>query len=291
MNVECVIRAEATVGESPVWSPKERLLYWVDISGKVIYAFNPHTSEMQAHYLPEIVTSLGLRKQGGLILTLRKQFAFYDLSTRVLTPILEVEKNLPDNRFNDGKCDRFGRYWAGTINGVNWMEPSGTLYCLHPNGTVMPMLKEGICFNGLGWSPDDKTMYVTESFRYTTFAYDFDLSKGTLSRRREFAVVSKDSGGFPDGLTVDSDGYVWSAQTGNGQVIRYHPNGKIDQIIKFPVPRTTSCIFGGEDRNILYVTTARETMNQDLIEKYPLSGSVFSIKTTAKGLHEPSFNG
>jgi len=177
------------------------------------------------------------------------------------------------------------------MNGVHWKDPSGSLYCLSPSGKLDARLKEAICLNGLGWSPDNRTMYVTESFRYAIFAYDFDGSSRELSNKRVFVSIPEESGGFPDGLTIDSEGYVWSAQTGTGQVIRFHPNGSIDQVIQFPVLRTTSCTFGGDHLDILYVTSARETMSPLEIEKYPLAGSLFSVKTSVKGLPEPFFLG
>jgi sugar lactone lactonase YvrE len=127
-------------------------------------------------------------------------------------------------------------------------------------------------------------MYFTESFRYAIFAYDFNAQTGTISNRRLFAEVDRNSGGFPDGLTVDSEGYVWSAHCGLGQIVRYSPKGKIDSVIKMPVPRATSCVFGGHKYDTLFITSARETMNEEQLSKYPLSGSIFSCNLGKKGM-------
>ena len=284
MKIECVVKTESIIGESPVWSAKDRLLYWVDIAGKILHRWNPATKEHKSIQFAEKVSAVALGKGASLILTLGKKVVRYDSKTTVLA---EIESNVPDNRFNDAKCDRQGRLWVGTINGVHWKNPDGVLYCVHANGKVAAVEKGAICLNGIGWSPDDKTMYVVQSFRYAIYAYDFDPARGTLSRKREFARIPEQ--GFPDGLKVDAEGFVWCAHTGSGKVVRYGPNGKVDREIVFPVPRTTSCIFGGDNLDTLYVTSARETMTPEQLEKYPLSGALFSCKPQVKGLPEPIF--
>lgn len=288
-DLQCVVKTNSIVGESPLWNPNDKRVYWVDIFGQIIHSYDPHTKEHKTIQLPEIVTSINLSKNTNFVLTLRKKFVYFDPQLIKSTPITTIEKDLPNNRFNDGKCDRFGRLWAGTINGVKWKEPTGNLYCLHPNGRVESMEKGGICYNGMGWSPDNRTMYVTQSFRYAIYAYDFDFTSGQLTNKRVFASVTENSGGFPDGLTIDAEGFVWSAQCGLGQIVRYDPMGKIERVIKLPVPRTTSCNFGGENLDTLYITSARETMTADQIKKFPLSGSLFALHTNIKGLPDPTF--
>lgn len=289
--VECVVRADAIVGESPLWSPHERVLYWVDITGQKIHRFNPRTATNDTFSLPEPVTALGLRKKGGLILTLRKHFAFFDPDTTALKMLSDPEEDKPYDRFNDAKCDRQGRFWAGTMDDAKWNAPEGALYRLDPDNRVTCMKTGVICANGLGWSPDNRVFYFTESFRYCIYAYDFDAASGNISNRRVFAALDRNSDAFPDGLTVDSEGFVWSVHNAVGRVVRYTPTGTIDRVIELPIPRPTSCMFGGENLDVLYITSARETLTPEQIAQAPMSGSVFAVTPGVRGLPEPSFAG
>lgn len=289
--VECVVQAEAIIGESPLWSPHEQVLYWVDIAGQKIHRFNPRNAINDTFSLPQPVTAIGLRKKGGLVLTLRKNFAFFDPDTTALEMLSNPEEDTPFNRFNDAKCDRQGRFWAGTMDDVNWDASVGCLYRLDPDTKVNCMQRDVICANGLGWSPDNRVFYFTERFRYCIYAYDFDAITGNISNRRVFATLDKDSGGFPDGLTVDAEGFIWSVHNAVGRVVRYTPSGTIDLMIELPVPRPTSCMFGGDNLNVLYITTALETLTPEQIAQAPLSGSVFAVTPGVRGLPEPSFAG
>jgi sugar lactone lactonase YvrE len=289
--VECAVRAEAIVGESPLWCPREQALYWVDITGQAIHRFDPASGARTTYPLPQPVTAVAQRARGGLVITLRKRFAFFDPATRTLTELADPEPDQPDNRFNDAKCDRQGRFWAGTMNNVHWEAPTGSLYRLAPDGHVMRLQAGVVCANGLGWSPDNRTMYFTESFRYSIYAYDFDPATGTLANRRLFAAVDRRTGGFPDGLTVDADGGVWSVHNAVGRVVRYTPAGQIDRVLELPVPRPTSCAFGGRALDVLYITSARETLTPAQLAQAPLSGSVFAVVPSPTGLPEPYFAG
>ncbi len=290
-EIECVFRSQAIVGESPRWHAEEQRLYWIDIQKKQIHRFNPRTKKNETVTLPEIVTSLAFRKSGGLVLTLRKKFAFFDWKTRRLDEVAEVEKHQPENRFNDGICDASGRFWAGTMASKNWESPAGHLFCLKPNGKIKQSRSSLICSNGCGWSPDGCTFYHTESFRYIVWAYDFNPESGALTRKRIFAKVDQNSGGFPDGLTVDAEGGVWSNHVGLGTITRYDPKGKVERMIQLPVPRATDCAFGGKNLEILFVTSARETMTPAQLKTFPLSGSLFAIKTGVRGLPTNLFGG
>jgi sugar lactone lactonase YvrE len=291
IEAACVLRDEAIVGESPVWCPREKVVYWVDITGQKIHRFHPATGKNDTFHLPDKVTALAMRAKGGLVLSLEKDFATLDLETQQLTYLGDPEKDKPDNRFNDAKCDRQGRFWAGTMGNVHWDAPSGALYRLDADGAISCRQRNVICANGIGWSPDDRTMYFTESFRYAVYAYDFDAASGSISNRRVFASVDKSSGGFPDGLTVDADGYVWSVHNAIGKVVRYTPSGEIERTIELPVPRPCGCIFGGDKLDTLYVTTARETLTPEQVAKYPLSGSLFAATPGVRGIAEPMFAG
>jgi len=291
MSCDAVLEAKAIVGESPVWCARDQVLYWVDITGQEIHRFHPATGVDETFHLPQPVTCVALRERGGLLATLRKDFAFFDPSTEDLRVFQGVEEDKPDNRFNGGKCDRQGRFWAGTMNGSQWDAPTGSLYRLDTDLRVTREQTGCICANGLDWSPDGRVLYFTESFAYGIFAYDFEAATGHLSNRRLFASVDKDLGAFPDGLTVDAEGGVWSVHNVVGRVFRYTPAGKIDRVVQLPVPRPCGCAFGGEKLDVLYVTTARETMTAGQLAKAPLSGSLFAVTPGVRGLPASRFAG
>jgi sugar lactone lactonase YvrE len=291
VEVECVLKTHATIGEGPSWSVKEQRLYWVDIPEKKAHVFNPADGSNQSFELPDLVTSALPRQSGGLILTLRKSIAFFDPQTHKLEVLPDAEPDKPGNRFNDAKCDRQGRLWGGTMGDVAWDSPVGNLYRFDANRKLMRMAGGVCCSNGLGWSPDSKTFYFAESFSYKIHAYDFDPATGNISRRRLFASLEDKNGAFPDGLTVDSEGFVWSAQPVFGRLVRYDPKGTIERIIELPVSRGTSCMFGGPDLDILYVTTMRGALTKEELASEPLAGSLLALRPGVRGIAEAAFAG
>ncbi|MEQ9617561.1 MAG: SMP-30/gluconolactonase/LRE family protein [Deltaproteobacteria bacterium] len=290
-RAELALKAEAIVGESPVWSVPEKALYWVDITRGQVHRYRTENNSDTVYQLPQPVSALCLRERGGLVLALRDGFAFYDPPADRLTMISDPEAGLPDNRFNDAKCDRQGRFWGGTMSDTEWDKPSGSLYRLGTDLSVTRVIPDVVCSNGMGWSPEGGIMYHTESFRYAVFKYDFEVETGAVSNRRVFAEVDKSTGAFPDGLTVDSEGCVWSVHNAAGSVVRYDTSGRAIAEVEVPVPRPCGCIFGGEKMDRLFITTARETMSGADLKKYLLSGSVFVVEPGVAGLPEPYFKG
>lgn len=289
-DCECVQRVAATCGESPMWSVREQALYWTDNLGGTIHRLEPESGGEQSFVLGQNVMSIAVRERGGLVLTLAKELAFYRPG-RELERIEVVEQDKPQNRFNDGKVDPQGRLWAGTMDDVDWDAPSGSLYRLDPSRTVSRLQGQVACANGLGWSPDGRTFYFGESFRYAIFAYDFDPDEGAISSRRAFATLDPSSGAFPDGLTVDAEGGVWSVHNGAGRVVRYAPDGEVTHEVELPLPQPTSCIFGGPGLDVLYITTSRQNLTREQLEHHPLSGSVLAVRPGVNGLPEPLFAG
>jgi L-arabinonolactonase len=290
-QADCVLRIEATVGESPVWSVREQALYWVDILGQKVHRFHPDRGANETFDLPEEVTCVALRDRGGLALTLRQNFAFYDPGSGQLDLLMAPERDKPADRFNDGKVDRQGRFWAGTMDDVHWDAPAGSLYRLDPNQRLSRVQGEVACANGLGWSPDNRTFYFGESFRYAIYAYEFDADSGRLANRRVFAQIDHSAGAFPDGLTVDAEGGVWSVHNAVGRVVRYSPDGEVTTIVELPVPQPTSCMFGGAKLDTLYVTTSRQNMSAEQLARAPYSGSLFALRPGVTGIAEPYFAG
>jgi sugar lactone lactonase YvrE len=288
-EVSKVLTAKMQIGEGPVWDAKNQRLLWVDIVGQELNVFDPADGSNKTYKFPDIVTSATPRQGGGVLLTLRRSVAFFDPATEKLETIAEVEADMPGNRFNDGKTDRQGRHWAGTMGDVDWNHPIGNLYRIGADRKPVRMAEKICCSNGIGWSPDDKTMYFCESFAHVIHAYDFDASSGEIANRRPFTTVNAES--FPDGLTVDAEGFVWSAQPVFGRIVRYDPAGKMERIIELPVSRGTSVMFGGPNLDTLYVTTMRTTLDDAQLAQEPLAGCLLAIKPGVRGIAEAPFAG
>ena len=281
LDISLALRAHTQIGESPVWSRSTQELYFVDIAGQEIHIYRPSDGRHRVFDVPEQVTSVSLRKT----------FAFYDPETGHLDVLDDPEPDRPGNRFNDARCDPQGRLWAGTMSAGDWLAPTGAVYRLDPDRRITRMIDDVSCSNGTGWSPDGRTIYHTQSFRYAIFAYDFDAETGAIANGRPFVTLPADGGGFPDGLTVDELGFVWSAQPVYGRLVRYDPDGGIDRIISLPVSRGTSCTFGGPDLRTLYITSATETLTESQITEEPLAGSVFACTPGVRGIPASLFAG
>ena len=288
-EVVCVQQANAILAEGPSWSSAEGVLYWVDISRPAVFRFHPALGQTGHWPMPRLIGCVAPAGSGRLVLADEDGFGFLDLVTGQVTSIADTERGLPNNRFNDGKVDRKGRLWAGTID-RGFRDATGSLYRLDPDGCVHQMATGFICSNGLGWSPDDRTMYFTDSVARTIWAYDFDPQAGTVGDRRVFASFS-DGAGVPDGLTVDAEGFVWSAIWDGWRIVRFAPDGRTDRVTRMPVQRPSSCMFGGPDLRTLYVTSACVELGWDALKAGPLAGSLFAIQTDVPGLEEVSFGG
>lgn len=290
-DVSVVLKASAQIGEGPFWDPRCGRLYWVDIVGREFHVFTPSDGTNITYPCPDIVTSVSPRAAGGVLLTLRRSFVFFDPATGVFETAAEVEPDQPGNRFNDGKTDRRGRHWAGTMGDVNWNHPVGSLYRFGADLQPVRVAGNVCCSNGIAWSPDDRTMYFCESFAHIIHAYDFDAVSGAIENRRTFAAVAPETGAFPDGITVDAEGGVWCGQPVFGRLVRYDPAGRIERIIELPVSRGTSVMFGGPDLSTLYITTMRTTLDEWQLAEEPLAGSLLAIEPGMKGIAETPFAG
>jgi L-arabinonolactonase len=289
-ELRVVIASRNQIGESPVWSDPENSLYWVDVEGKLIQRWNASDHSVQRWDIGEAVGCIGLRRRGGLIGASRTGFFFLDVVTGKTTPISDPEAELPDNRFNDGKVDRCGRFWAGTRNFRNAEMASGVLYRLDPDLSIHRM-EEGLrCPNGMAWSPDDRLMYLCDTWARRIFVYDFDADDGALRNRRLFAELPENKG-FPDGLTVDADGCIWNAHYDGWRISRYTPNGNIDSIVRMPVQHVTSLTFGGSDFRTLYITSGYLRLNDEQRKAQSSAGYVFALDAQSQGLPEPMFSG
>ena len=281
-------KSKDQLGEGPVWSPEEQALYWVDIVKAKLQRWHPESGEYRFWQLPNDIGSFALRKTGGAIVALRTGFAFLDFDSGEVSPIFDPEADLSFTRFNDGKCDRAGRFWAGTMDeeGPN---TRGALYRFDPNASCT-LMQPGIGIsNGLGWSPDNRIMYYTDSVKHQIYAFDFDFDTGTIHNQKIFAETPEAY--VPDGLCVDAEGFVWSAKWDGWKVVRYAPDGSVDLEVQLPVQRPTSCMFGGPELRDLYITSASIGLTTGELEKQPEAGCVFVVKNAGQGLPEPNFAG
>jgi len=242
----------AELGEGPCWDPQTQSLYWVDIPAARVHrlsAAGVHSSWDVGQPAGAVVTRAG----GGLAVAAGNGFLALDPLTGDVTE-LAAAPGQPDTRMNDGKCDRAGRFYAGTM-AADETPGKGSFYRLDPDGSVTELLTGLGISNGLGWSPDDTLMYYTDSLDYRVDVLDYDLASGQMGERRPF--VSLGSGEImPDGLTVDAEGGVWVAVWGGGVVQRYDPAGRLTSVARMPAANVTSCAFGGPGLDQLYITTA-----------------------------------
>lgn len=279
MKAELILDAKATLGEGPAWDAKTQTLYWVDILEKRVYA----GTELLAQ-LDDIIGCLAPCKNGNLILG--KRLSLVDLqpaSSR--QTVLSALSDSALNRINDGKCDPAGRFLVGTMD-IEEKETRGALFSF--DGTQTTQLMDGIRIaNGLAWSPDHKTFYYIDTFTRMVRAFDFDLNTGQIANPRP-AIRVPEALGWPDGMTSDSDGNLWIAMWGGAQVTKWDPaTGQLLESIPVPALQTSSCVFGGQGMNELYVTSARVGMSEADLKKYPLSGGLFKVETKCEGM--PTF--
>lgn len=288
-DAECVLPWGAHLAEGPVWSVAEQRLYWVDILAPAVHRFDPATRTNQEVRLPRLVSAVMERRGGGLVALTQEGLESFDFASGSLAPLVDPEADIPDNRFNDGKCDREGRLWAGTMS-LDAAKPSGSLYMIKGD-LSWARADEGFrVANGLDWSPDGKTFYFTDSAPGRIYAYDFDMASGAIARRRIFAEIDP-AEGRPDGLAVDSEGFVWCAIWDGWCVRRYAPDGRRDRDIRLPVPRPTSVTFGGPDLSTLFITTARIRLPSRMLAEAPFSGGLFAAPAPSPGLPAAGFAG
>ena len=289
-EAKCVLQKKALVGECPRWHPAEQKLYWVDIYEPSLNAFDPATGENRRWVMPERIGCFAFRKGGGFIAGMQSGIAFITLGeTASVKRVFELQPHNPEMRFNDGRCDPAGRFWAGAIE-ESLTQPVGTLYRFDPDGRCHRMVESLICANGLAFSPDGRTLYHSDSRKDQVYAWDFDRETGAIRNQRSFIEMDGREG-RPDGAAVDAQGYYWICHVGAWHVARYAPDGRIDRVIGLPVQRPTMCAFGGKNLDVLYVTSATYPLPEKALAKQPLAGSLFAIDVGVRGLPEPFFAG
>ena len=269
-DLELVLDAKAVLGEGPCWDFRNNILYWVDIEGKKVHMYNHISGEHKQVQLEREVSAVipCITKDTEFIVTLDNGFHLLNIETEQLKFIGDPERDLKQNRFNDGKCDAYGRLWAGTMC-RDGKTKDAALYCLS---------------NGIAWTSDNEYLYHIDTPAQTVTRYEYDLETGKLGKAKQIIDFSEEEG-FPDGMTIDSEGMLWIAHYGGGRVSRWNPEsgGKLSEIC-LPVPNVTSCTFGGKKLNELYITTARSGLDDEELKKYPQSGGLYKIKLHIQGV-------
>lgn len=285
---ETVGEVRAALGEGPYWVPEENTLLWVDIERGMLHRTDVASGATDSDKLDAVSAAFpalggGILTAGGNRITLRtpvragEPWAARDVAE---APARE------DVRFNDGGVDPAGRVWIGSMH-KGETDPVGELYRLDAGGVLTRTAKGAIVSNGLGWSPDGSRLYYSDSGLRRVDMFDYDPATGEAFQRRVFADLRRVQG-FPDGLTVDADGYVWVAMWGGGALRRFTPSGEQDAVLPVPVSQPTSCAFGGRDLAELYVTTASVGLDEAVLAGQPLAGRLLRYRPGPVGLPSAS---
>ncbi|MFD2719625.1 SMP-30/gluconolactonase/LRE family protein [Hymenobacter monticola] len=290
-TLEAVVQHPCQLGEGPVWDAHTQTLLWIDLLGGDIHEFTPATGTHSTVSVGQMVGAVALRRGGGLVAALQHGFGFVNRQTGEVTMVASPEAALPGNRFNDGKCDPAGRFWAGTTSYAE-LPNQASLYCLEADGTVKRQHQPVSMSNGLAWSPDGQTLYYIDTPTYEVVAFAYDQATGTI--RAPQTVIQFTAGdGYPDGMTIDAEGMLWVAFWGGWRVGRYNPHtGQLLHCIWLPVAQVTSCTFGGPELRDLYITSARTGLSEPQLRTQPRAGALFVLKDCGfQGLPTNEFNG
>ncbi|MGB6975888.1 MAG: SMP-30/gluconolactonase/LRE family protein [Gammaproteobacteria bacterium] len=289
MLATCIWSGQNVLGEGPLWDHRDQLLYWLDIAKAELHCFDLPANKHRAWQMSEPICCIGLRAEGGFIAAWKSGFGTIELPSGKFNKLTLSLSAAQGTMFNDGKVDHQGRFWAGTKDLLE-QKMLGSLYCLSPDGLIKELDHGFTVSNGIAWSLDNKTLYFTDSPARTIYQYDFNPATGDISNRRVFVTVANDAG-YPDGLTIDSEGYLWGAHWGGWRVTRYKPTGQVDRVVEMPVEQPTSCCFGGEDLDILFVTSASRDLTPAQLARGRQAGGLFTLHPGVKGLPEPLFVG
>ncbi|MEQ7800761.1 SMP-30/gluconolactonase/LRE family protein [Pedobacter sp. ASV1-7] len=288
LKAQLVLDTQSILGEGAIWNYADQKLYWVDIDQHLLHQLNPLNNLHQTTYLPKKITTVVPTINGELLVALEDGVYSYNKSTSELQlRHVNPENNLTGNRFNDGKCDPAGRFWVGTMG----KERSAALYCMNAD-YILQTMQTGITnSNGILWSLDQKTMYYIDTPTCKVSAYDFDNNTGQLSNPRSVITIPINMG-RPDGATIDSEGMIWIAMWGGYCVTRWNPKtGELLSKIEVPSKNITSCAFGGEKLDTLYITSAKGQISDSDLSDYPNSGGLFAVKPGINGIKSNFFAG
>lgn len=297
-KVELVLDAKAIAGENPNWNQEDESLYWLDMYKPAINIYNPQENRNEEIILEKRIGCMALRQKvsNNVIAGMIDGIYFIGLDKKKLTLIGNPEKAFPNNRFNDGKCDPEGRFWAGTMSmegdeGKQDLPAESSLYFVNHDLTIKRKIRKIRIANGLAWDINKSLMYFIDTPSMEVTVFDYDKKSGDIENRR-MAIQFPKGLGVPDGMTIDEKGMLWIAHFGGSRISRWNPgSGKMLEEYLFPVLNITSCVFGGKNLNELYITTARAGLNVNKLKRQPFAGGLFRLKTHAQGAPTYKFSG
>jgi sugar lactone lactonase YvrE len=283
-KIVCAVEAHDVLGECCLWCPTTRLIWWLDIRKPCLQSYDPATRRHLVYPLPgRHCGCAALRRSGGLVLALDDGLHGFDPATGTLKFLLDAEPGKPGNRYNDGRCDRHGRLWIGTMD-IGIRQASGSFYRIDPDHFVLELFEDITVPNSVAFSPDDRTLYFADTPKHTIWVFDLDIDAGVISNRRVFADTGR---ALPDGSCVDAEGFLWNAEYAGHGLTRYAPDGRIDRHIELPVTNPTCCCFGGDNLDTLYVTSA----TQQTEAGGATEGALLALDVGVQGLPEAAFGG
>ncbi len=294
--ITCILESKNKLGEGCLWDVEGQCLWWLDIAPVTkLHILDPITGATRHWTFPMMLTCFALAGKNQLLMGGEHGLYFFDPATGALKDFVRPEIDRPQNRGNDAACDAAGRFWFGTMQqniaadgtDLDITQNSGALYRVGQDGVSKLMFDNVGVSNGPCWSPDNKTFYFSDSRAQIIWAFDYDLAHGEISNQRVFNDTK--AHGFPDGATIDAEGYLWSARWEGSCVLRFDPKGRIDRIVDMPVTRPTCVVFGGADLATLYVTSSSANLPQDVLDKHPLQGGLFCFDPHVKGFAKNKF--
>lgn len=289
-EVELVLDTKSALGEGAIWNHKTGELIWVNITDKILNFYSPTLKNNKEMLTGQMIGTVVPAESGKVIVALENGFYQLDPITGSKKFIVDPEEDIQGNRFNDGKCDPAGRFWAGTMS-TTGKRQAGALYRLDADGSAHKMIDNVGTSNGIVWSLDNTRMYYIDTPTRKVMAWDYNNETGEISHP-ETAIEVPEGMGFPDGMTIDADGNVWIALWGGSAVGCWNPEtGELLRTVNVPAKNVTSVAFGDDDLETLYITTARTRTSDEELEIFPLAGGVFKIRPGVKGVEAFFFKG
>lgn len=278
MEIATVYPHKSELGEGPFWDAKKNAICWVDILNGHIHEYVVDADSYKRYDTQKMVGCVGICKDRNFILATTKGIGFLNRFSGAITYVDHPEKGISGNRFNDGACDPAGRFWVGSM-ALSEETGAGSVYMFH-NGISIKKIENTTISNGMAWNADNTLFYFIDTPKRSVVAYDYQLENGTISNGRTVIAIDEKEG-FPDGMTIDSEGMLWIAHWGGWQVTRWNPEtGKLLMRIKLPAAKITSCTFGGKDLKDLYVTSAKVDLTEEELKEQPQAGSLFVIRNS-----------
>jgi len=279
---------KAQLGEGAFWNHQTQEFFWIDIEGKQLHIFNPQTKENRSFSTPSRIGTVVPVDQEEALVALEDGMYLMNTLTGTSELFSAVEADLPENRFNDGKCDPAGRLWVGSMH-LQQLANKANLYKIDGDGTATRMLDSITISNGIVWTKDEQTMYYIDTPTSQIRAFDYDKKEGTISNGRVVVEVPLDLG-YPDGMAIDEEDMLWVGMWNGNAVARFNPKtGALMTKVEVPAHNITACAFGGPNLDILYITTASIDMTDIEKIKYPNAGAIFMAKPGVKGVASPFF--